>query len=415
MLTALKVRLYPNKAQQTALVQNFGCCRFVWNYYLNKSNTQYQEMGKGLSYCDMAKDLTQLKKHKEFLWLQEASSSALQQSLKNLEAAFKNFFAHRAKFPKFKSRHKKQSLRYPAGCSVKGNGIKLPKLGIVKAVISKKISGKIKSVTVSKDSTDKYFAAILLELEDNSTNKEGKISGVDLGLNSLITVFDGETTYKVDPIKPTRKYAKRLRRRQKSLSRKKLGSNNRKKQVKRVAKVHQKIANTRQDFLHKLSHQLVSDNQTVVVENLCIKGLARTNLAKSILDAGFGMLINVLDYKLKRVGGILVEVDRFFPSTKLCNCCKYKNDSLTLKDREWVCPICQTHHDRDENAAKNIREEGIKILSTNTVGQTEFQACGEQVRLVSTSTKKRCSEKQESPGKLRCTGRVSSTNNCKIY
>ncbi|OKH30919.1 transposase [[Phormidium ambiguum] IAM M-71] len=397
MLTALKVRLYPNKEQQTALAQNFGCCRFVWNYYLNKSNTQYQETGKGLSYCDMAKDLTQLKKQEEFLWLKDASSSALQQSLKNLEAAFKNFFEHRAKFPKFKSRHKKQSLRYPAGCSIKGSGIQLPKLGIVKAVISKKISGKIKSVTVSKDSTDKYFAAILLEVEDLPTNKEGKISGIDLGLGSLVTVFDGEITYKVDPIKPTRKYAKRLRRRQKSLSRKKLGSSNRKKQVKRVAKVHQKITNTRQDFLHKLSHQLVSENQTLVVENLCIKGLARTKLAKSVLDAGFGTLVNFLDYKLKRVGGILVEVDRFFPSTKLCNCCKHKNDSLTLKDREWVCPKCQTHHDRDDNAAKNLREEGIRILSTNTVGHTEFEACGETVRLVSTSAKKRVSKKQESP------------------
>ncbi|WP_228061783.1 RNA-guided endonuclease InsQ/TnpB family protein [[Phormidium] sp. LEGE 05292] len=195
MLTALKVRVYPNKEQQVALAQNFGSCRFVWNYYLNKSHTQYQETGKGLSYCDMAKDLTQLKKHEDFFWLREASSSALQQSLKNLEAAFKNFFERRAKFPKFKSKHQKQSLRYPAGCSIKGNGVKLPKLGIVKAVISKKIGGKIKSVTVSKDSTDKYFAAILWEAEDVPTNKEGKISGIDLGLNSLVTVFDGETTY----------------------------------------------------------------------------------------------------------------------------------------------------------------------------------------------------------------------------
>ncbi|MFB2917287.1 RNA-guided endonuclease InsQ/TnpB family protein, partial [Aerosakkonema funiforme] len=208
MLTALKVRLYPNKEQQIALAKNFGCCRFVWNHYLNKTNTQYQEIGKGLSYCEMAKDLTQLKKHEDFLWLQEASSSALQQSLINLEAAFRNFFEHRAKFPKFKSKHKKQSVRYPAGCSIKKNGIQLPKLGIVKAVISKKISGKIKSVTVSKESTDKYFAAMLWEIEDIPTTKEGKISGVDLGLNSLVTVFDGETIYKVEPIKPTRKYAK---------------------------------------------------------------------------------------------------------------------------------------------------------------------------------------------------------------
>ncbi|MFB2917483.1 MULTISPECIES: RNA-guided endonuclease InsQ/TnpB family protein [Aerosakkonema] len=397
MQTALKVRLYPNKEQQIALAKNFGCCRFVWNYYLNKTNTQYQETGKGMSYGDMAKDLTQLKKHEDFLWLQEASSSALQQSLRNLEAAFKNFFEHRANLTKFKSRHQKQSVRYPAGCSVKGNGIQLPKLGIVKAVISKKISGKIKSVTVTKDSTDKYFAAISLEVEDTPKAKQGKISGVDLGLNSLVTVFDGETIYKVEPIKPTRKYAKRLRRKQQSLSRKKLGSNNRKKQVKRVAKVHQKITNTRQDFLHKLSRKLVDENQVIVVEDLCVKGLARTKLAKSVLDAGFGMLVNFLGYKLKRVGGTLVEVDRFFPSTKLCNYCKFKNDSLTLKDREWTCPECGNHHDRDGNATKNLREEGIRILSTNTVGHTEFQACGEDVSLVSGSTKKRFSMKQESP------------------
>lgn len=398
MPTALKVRLYPNKEQQIALAKNFGCCRFVWNYYLNKTNTQYQETGKGMSYCDMAKDLTQLKKHEDFLWLQEASSSALQQSLRNLETAFKNFFEHRANFPKFKSRHQKQSVRYPSACSVKGNGIQLPKLGVVKAVISRKISGKIKSVTVTKDSTDKYFAAILLEVDqDTPATKEGKISGIDLGLSSLVTVFDGEIIYKVDPIKPTRKYAKRLKRRQQSLSRKKLGSNNRKKQVKRVAKVHQKIANTRQDFLHKLSRKLVDENQVIVVEDLCVKGLARTKLAKSVLDAGFGMLVNFLGYKLKRDGGILVEVDRFFPSTKMCNHCKFKNDSLTLKDREWTCPECGTHHDRDGNATKNLREEGIRILSTNTDGQSEFQACGEDVSLVSNSAKKRSSKKQESP------------------
>jgi putative transposase len=184
--------------------------------------------------------------------LQEATAAALQQSLKNLELAFKNFFSHRARFPKFKNKHKKQSIRYPESCSIKGNGLKLPKLGIVKSKIPKTISSKIKSVTVSKTSTDKYFAAILFEPDDLIPNKIkiGKISGIDLGLTSLVTVFDGETCRKVDPIKPTRKYAKQLRRRQQSLSRKTKGSNNRKKQVKRVAKVHEKIANTRVDFLH---------------------------------------------------------------------------------------------------------------------------------------------------------------------
>ncbi|MFM6190636.1 RNA-guided endonuclease InsQ/TnpB family protein, partial [Planktothrix sp.] len=143
--------------------------------------------------------------------------------------------------------------------------------------------------------------------------------------------------------------------------------------------------------------------------NLCVKGLARTKLAKSVLDAGFGMLINFLGYKLEREGGKLIEVDRFFPSTKLCHCCQFKNNSLNLSIREWVCPSCQTHHDRDENAAKNIREEGVKILSTNTVGHTEIQACGEDVRLVGACAKKHSSVKQESPVKLRCDGGVSKT------
>jgi putative transposase len=397
MLNALKVRLYPNKKQQISLAKNFGCCRFVWNYYLNKTNTLHEETGKGLSYCDMAKDLTQLKKVEEYFWLKEATAAALQQSLKNLESAFKNLFERRAKFPKFKSKYGKQSIRYPESCSIKGKGLKLPKLGVVKAKITRRVAGKIKSVTVTKTCTDEYLASILFETEDCQKEKQGNISGIDLGLNSLVTVYDGETCYKVDPIKPTRKYTKRLKRRQQALSRKVKGSNNRRKQRKRVAKVHEKIANTRQDFLHKLSLQLVDENQVIVVEDLCVKGLARTKLAKSILDAGLGMLVNFLGYKLDREGGKLIEVDRFFPSTKLCNCCEFKNNSLTLSIREWICPECTTQHDRDENAAKNIRKEGIRILSTNTVGHTGIQACGEDVRLDSACAKEQSFEKQESP------------------
>ncbi|MGK7885467.1 MAG: RNA-guided endonuclease InsQ/TnpB family protein [Crocosphaera sp.] len=396
----MKVRIYPNKQQEIALNRNLGCARFVWNYYLNKTNSQYQETGKGMTYCQMAKDLTQLKKLSDYDWLTESTAATLQQALKNLESAFKNFFEKRAKFPKFKSKHKKQSLRYPESCSIRKGGLKLPKIGVVKAKITRQITGKIKSVTLSKTSTDKYFASILFETDDLTVNKEPKISGIDLGLLNLVTVFDGEKFYKVDPIKPTRKYAKRLRRRQQALSRKAQGSRNRKKAIYRVAKVHEKISNTRQDFLHKLSRKLCDENKIVVAENLNIKGLARTKLAKSIHDAGFGMLLNFLGYKLEREGGSLIEVDRFFPSTKLCSCCNFKNDLLTLSIRDWVCPECQTHHDRDENAAKNLRQEGLRILSENTAGQSEFQACGETVRLVNTCIKQQVSMNQESPATL---------------
>jgi putative transposase len=400
MLNVLKVRIYPNQQQEIALNRNLGCARFVWNYYLNKTNNQYQETGKGMTYCQMAKDLTQLKKLSDYEWLQESTAATLQQTLKNLESAFKNFFSKRAKFPKFKSKYKKQSIRYPESCSLNNNGLKLPKLGIVKAKLSKEILGKTKSVTVSKTSTGKYFASILFESDDLIINKTSKISGIDLGLSSLVTVFDGETTYKVDPIKPTRKYAKRLKRRQQKLSRRTKGSNNRRKAIKEVAKVHEKITNTRQDFLHKLSRKLVDENQVIVAENLCVKGLSRTKLAKSIHDAGFGMLLNFLGYKLEREGGKLVQVDRFYPSTKTCSCCGFKNNLIDLSVRDWVCPNCQTHHDRDVNAAKNIRAEGLRILSTNTVGHTEFQACGETVRLVSACAKKQVSVNQESPATL---------------
>lgn len=397
MLDVLKVRIYPNKEQEISLAKSFGCSRFVWNFYLNKTNTQYKETGKGMTYYQMAKDLTQLKKLTDYEWLLFPTDAVLQQSLKNLESAFKNFFSKRTGFPKFKSKHSQQSIRFPESCSIKDAGLKLPKLGIVKASLSKDINGKIKSVTVSKTSTDKYFAAILFETKDLTTNKQGKISGIDLGLNSLVTVFDGETCYKVDPIKPTRKYAQRLRIRQKALSRKVKGSNNRHKAVKVVANVHEKISNTRQDFLHKLSRKLCDDNQVIVAENLCVKGLARTKLAKSIYDAGFGMLLNFIGYKLEREGGTFIQVDRFFPSTKLCSCCGYKNDFLNLSIREWTCLNCQTTHDRDENASRNLRAEGIRILSINTAGHAEIQACGEAVRLVGTCAKKRVSEKQESP------------------
>ena len=241
------------------------------------------------------------------------------------------------------------------------------------------------------------YLSFLFETDDLTVNKDPKISGIDLGLSASVTVFDGEKSYKVDPIKPTKKYAKRLKRRQQKLSRRVKGSKNRRKAIKEVAKVHEKITNTRQDFLHKLSRKLVDENQIIVAENLCVKGLARTKLAKSIHDAGFAMLLNFLSYKLEREGGKLIQVDRFYPSTKTCSCCSFKNDLIDLSVRDWVCPQCQTHHDRDENAAKNLRKEGLRILSTNTEGHSEFQACGETVRLVNTCIKQQVSMNQESP------------------
>ena len=230
----------------------------------------------------------------------------------------------------------------------------------------------------------------IFKLPIKTVEKKQKNSGIDNNLSSLVTVFDGKTAFKVDPIKPTQKYAKRLKKRQQKLSRRVQGSNNGRKAIQIVAKVRDKIANTRQDFLDKLSRKLVDENQIIVA-------------------AGLSMLLNLLTYKLEREAGKFVQVDRFYASTKTCSCCGFKNDLINLSVRDWVCPSCQTHHNRDINTAKNIRAEGL-ILSTNTVGHAEFQACGETVRLINTCIKKQVSVNQKSPATLPDSIRGESVN-----
>ncbi|MFB2921879.1 RNA-guided endonuclease InsQ/TnpB family protein [Aerosakkonema funiforme] len=365
---AVLIRLYPTTKQQTLLAQAFGCSRWWWNYALNKSIETYKETGKGLGRSALNALLPELKKAEDTCWLADCYSQVLQATTLNLTTAYKNFFEGRARFPRFKSKHGKQSIQYPQNVKIIDGNVKLPgNIGIVKAKIHRPIEGKIKTVTVSKTPSGKYLASILTEVEeDNLTAPEGKIYGVDLGIKHFAVVTDGEKISKYDNPKHNAKQKKNLQRKQKKLARKQKGSKSRNKYCKAVAKVYERVSNSRQDFLHKLSYKLVSDSQAVIVENLHVKGMVRNhNLAKAISDCGWGMFINLLAYKLERKGSKLIEIERFFPSSKLCSNCFYQVSEMPLDVREWTCPSCGTHHDRDGNAAINIRAEGIRMLKAD--------------------------------------------------
>ncbi|WP_414587211.1 RNA-guided endonuclease InsQ/TnpB family protein [Scytonema sp. PCC 10023] len=364
MLKAVKVRLYPTTEQQESLAKSFGCARWYWNYALNACIQHYEETGKSLNLSVYKAYLPQLKV--EHSWLKEDCYSAVLQCVAiNLNKAYTNFFEGRAKFPRFKSKHHKQSIQYPQNVKVVGDCLDVPKIGVVKAVFHRPIEGKIKTVTISKTPTDKYFASVLCEVEDSTNQPSGdKILGIDLGLKDFAIVHDGKEVTKYSNPKHLKRHERNLTRKQKKLARKVKGSKSRNKYRKVVAKEHEKVSNSRQDFLHKLSRKLVDDSQVIVVENLNVKGMIRNRkLSKSISDVGWGMFVNFLDYKLKRKDGQLVEIGRFFPSSKMCSCCGHVIDELQLDVREWSCPSCNAFHDRDGNASLNIRNEGIRILS----------------------------------------------------
>jgi putative transposase len=392
MLKAYKYRIYPDEQQKVLLAKSFGCCRWFYNYALNKTNEVYKETGKGLSQNTMIKLLPSLKKEME--WLTEPPSQALQQVALDLSTAFLNFFEGRAKFPRFKKKSNRQSMRLPQGCKLLDTTIKLPKIGEVYCQVSKQPEGQLKSVTVSQTPSGQYFVSCLFDDEKDlpEPSPEGKAIGIDMGINHYAITSDA--TKHGNP-KYYRKYEKKLAKAQKRLSNKTKGSNNRYKARVKVAKVTEKISRCREDFLHKLSRKLVDENQVIVVENLAVKNMVKNHhLAKSISDAGWGMFCTMLKYKAEWEGKTYIEVDRFFPSSKTCNACLHQVDKLPLDIRSWQCRSCQTLHDRDINASKNIRDEGLRILG---VGRIPI-ASGERVRpSKGTAFTRHCSEKEESP------------------
>ncbi len=308
--------------------------------------------------------LPQLKK--ELPWLKtDCYSQVLQATTKHLEQAMKNWFEGRARKPRFKAKKNKQSISFPQNVLIIGNQIKVPKVGLISAKFTKEIEGETKTVTISVTPSGKYYASISLDLGDKEikTSTDGAITGIDLGLKDYVTCHNGIDSYSVKHPKWFKRHERNLRCQQKQLSRRKKGSSRRNKARKLVARVHEKLSNARQDFLHKLSRQITDESQVVVVENLNIKGMVKNRkLSKAISQSGWGMFLNFLDYKLKYKGGFLVEIDRFFPSSKLCYNCGHKYEQLQLHEREWTCSACNTKHSRDENAAQNIRAEGIRII-----------------------------------------------------
>ncbi|MGL6341962.1 MAG: RNA-guided endonuclease InsQ/TnpB family protein, partial [Waterburya sp.] len=365
---AQKVRIYPTDEQKQQLAGAMGCCRWWWNFALNKSLETYQETGKSLSRAGLNALLPSLKEENE--WLRtEVYSQSLQQTSLNLSRAFINFFEKRARFPKYKSKHGKQSVGFPQSVTIEGDLIKLPKIGLVKGVFDRRYEGTIKTVTITKDSSDRYFASILYELEACFISGNGdKIIGLDLGIKDFCIAHDGTKTSKYANPRHFKKHEKNLARKQQKLARKQKDSQSRRKAKKLVAKVHARISNSRQDFLHKLSRKLTNESQVVVVENLNVRGLVCNHkLAKAISDVGWGMFVNFLSYKLERENKRLVEIDRFFPSSHICPDCLTQTPKMDLSIREWIClnSTCGKTHDRDEAASRNIRAEGIRIIKTD--------------------------------------------------
>ena len=365
MLQATRIRLYPNEAEKSALAVQFGHARWAWNDALRETQKLYQETGKGLTWVAMLNRLPGLKIENE--WLKDCDSQVLQSSLRNLAAAFENFFEKRGGYPNKKSKYGPQSVQYPQRVTIDGDRIRLPKVGRVKCVVHRDIVGTIKTVTVSKNACGHYYASVLTEtgvaLPPVST--DGKAVGIDVGLLDISVTSDGN---KFSNPRHVRKHAKNLKRKQQKLSRCKKGSKSRNKARLKVARVHERIANARRDYLHKVSRRLVNENQVIAVEDLNVKGMTKNhNLAKAIHDAGWSELCRQLEYKAAGEGKAFVKVGRWFPSSKVCSDCGDIQDKMPLDVRSWKCNGCGSQHDRDVNAAINIKQEALRILAAGIV------------------------------------------------
>ena len=373
-----RFRLYPNRGQVELLAKHFGCTRFVYNYFLNLREEQYKLTGKSDNYYEQAKKLTDLKKQEETAWLNEVNSQTLQFVLRSLDAAYTNFFQKRAKFPKFKSKHSKNSFTVPQNASIADGRLFIRKFKEgIKCRVHREIKGKIGKVTITKKPSGKYFVSVFTEEEYiTPIEKTGKAVGVDLGLKDLLVTSEGET-FKNN--RYTKKYECKLAKAQRHLSRKIKGSRGFENQKLKVARLYEKISNSRADYLHKSSISLVRRYDTICIEDLNIKGMVKNHrLAKSVTDASWSTFVNMLTYKAEWNNKKIVKIDRFFPSSQTCHVCGYVNKEIKdLSIREWVCPECHTHHDRDMNAAINILRIGLNNnISAGTVDYTG----GEEVR-----------------------------------
>jgi len=371
-----RYRLYPTPAQEASLAVQFGHSRFVYNHFLKVRQEYYaahrEDPGKkGLSYEDTARLLTALKKTPACAWLRQADSQVLQQSLRNLDQAYQAFFARRCGYPQFKKKSQAQSIHYPQRFRVGERSIYAPKVGEIRAVIHRPLEGRAKNLTLSRTASGRYYASIQCELERaEPILKPGEI-GIDLGVSAFATTSAGD---KVDPPGYWKKSQARLARLQRDLARKQKGSRGREKARERLARVHERVANQRRDFLHKLSRDLVKGYGYIAIEDLHVAGLVKNHvLAGAISDASWSEFTRMLAYKGQWYGTRVERIGRFEPSSKTCHVCGGMLERLPLGTREWDCPGCGSHHDRDVNAA-------INILNLSRAGMARRNAGGEAGR-----------------------------------
>lgn len=366
MLKAYQYRIYPNSEQALLIEKHFGCSRFVFNWALALQKRYYAMFGKSLSRTQIQSQLVKKKKIAKFAWLNEVNSQSLLNALLNVHTAYTNFFKGRAKFPRFKSKKVPQrSYQCPQHCTVnfEQGVINLPKIKGIKTVFSREFVGNIKTVTISKTATGKYYASILVENDETSpiptTIDPSLTIGIDLGISHLLNLSDGS---KFDNPKHLAKASKRLAIQQKIFARKQKQSKNYQRQKLTVARIYERVSNSRLDLHHKITHKLICENQATsyAIEDLSVKNMVKNRkLAKVIHDAAWGQLVTLLTYKAKWYGKNVLKVNRFFASSKMCSHCHHKLDSLPLSVRNWTCPSCQTHHDRDVNASNNIRQQAL--------------------------------------------------------
>jgi len=395
---AYKFRIYPNAEQKIALHKHFGHCRFVYNHFLAERIAFYEAnkgkpkgAKKGLTYNDNAASLTKLKKKEETIWLKEVNSQSLQTSLRNLDSAYKRFFKEKKGFPKFKSKKNKQSFTVPQRFAFfsqakptktlfgtkevasKHSWLKIPNLPksapLLRVKEHRKLpeGAKILFITISKTPTGKYFASLTCEVTIQPKAQPGvptgkvKAVGIDLGIKDLLILSDGR---KAENPKYLKKALKKLKYNQRQLSKKKKGGANRDRARQKLAKAHEKVTNKRKDLLHKLSSQLIEEQTVVFLESLAVKNMVKNHkLAQAITDASWGELTRQLHYKADWHRRVVVQIDRFFPSSKTCSSCGHILDELPLKVRKWKCPKCASTHDRDQNAALNILREGLRVAN----------------------------------------------------
>ena len=375
-----RFKIFPTREQEILLAKHFGCCRFVFNRFLEQRQQAYQTEKESLNYYDNAKALTALKKEEEYVWLKDTNSQSLQASLKDLENSYQRFFKKQNKFPRFKSRYEPQSFTIPQNVSVEDGKLIIPKFREgIKIKLHREYEGRICFATLSKSATGTYHISLACETQHQAYEKTHKAVGIDTGIKDLAVLSNG-ITYSNQ--KSLHKNLKKLQYEGRQLSKKQKGSGSRNKQRLKLAKAHQKTAAIRNDYLQKVTTEIVKNHDVILIEDLAVKNLMKNHcLARAMSDVSLGTFYRMLEYKSDWNDRELIKIDRFFPSSKTCSTCGWIKQDLELKHRKWQCEYCDEIHDRDYNAARNILMQGLRKRSGLGTNSDEKQKWVEALSL----------------------------------